>query len=371
MNDNSPRAEKQPAPSALRSRNDRSRTIFTRIVDLYLETGSPVGSKSVADRIGGRLSPASIRSIMAQLERDGLLFQPHPSAGRMPTESGLRLFVDGLMEIGGEIPGETRARIDMICNSSGTRFAEALDETIRALSGLSRCASLVVCPKRDEEIRHVEFVPLAQASKGGIKALVVIVTANGQIENRVIDLPPGITPSHLIEAGNLMSTILSGKTLVEAGRKLSNDIESRRKEISDLTSKVVESGIAVIGDGGTPAPLILHGHAHLLEDITVEGDLERIRALFEHLETRENTLSVLEAVQDGSGVQIFIGAENTLFDHTGCSMVVAPYRDGGDRIVGAVGVIGPTKMNYSSIIPMVDYTSDALTMLLRRQHFDK
>ena len=352
-----------PAAGSWKSLNDRTRAIFTRIVDLYLETGSPVGSKSVADEIGGALSPASIRSIMAKLERDGLLFQPHASAGRMPTESGLRLFVDGLMEIGGEIAPGTRAKIDMICNSRGTSFADALDETIRALSGLSRCASLVVCPKQDEEIRHVEFVPLGKAG-GGIKALVVIVTASGQVENRITTLPPGITPSHLAEAGNLMGTLLSGATLAEASRKLSRDIESRRAEISALTAKVVDSGIAVIGDAGEPAPLILHGHAHLLEDISAGEDLDKIRALFEHLETRENTLSVLEAVQNGPGVQIFIGAENKLFGHTDCSMVIAPYRDGGDKIVGAVGVIGPTRMNYSSIIPMVNHTGEAISKML-------
>ena len=364
MNDYLPAGGKPPSTGVRKSPNERTRSIFTRIVDLYLETGSPVGSKSIADQLGGALSPASIRSIMAKLERDGLLFQPHASAGRIPTESGLRLFVDGLLEIGGEIPGGTRARIDTICNSSGTSFTDALDETIRALSGLSRCASLVVSPTQDEEIRHVEFVPLGRSDAGGIKALVVIVTASGRVENRITVLPPGITPSHLVEAGNLMSTLLSGTTLVEAGRKLAGDIESRRAEISALAGKVVDSGIAVIGDGGTPAPLILHGHAHLLEDITAEGDLEKIRALFEHLETRENTLSVLEAVQGGSGVRIFIGAENTLFNHTDCSMVIAPYRDGGDKIIGAVGVIGPTRMNYSSIIPMVNYTGEAISKML-------
>ncbi|HCD49057.1 MAG TPA: heat-inducible transcriptional repressor HrcA [Alphaproteobacteria bacterium] len=356
---------KNSSPSGnWRSLNDRTRSIFTRIVDLYLETGSPVGSKSISDRIGGVLSSASIRSIMAQLESEGLLFQPHASAGRLPTETGLRLFVDGLMEIGGEISPETQAKIDLMCNASGTNFADALDETTRALSGLSRCASLVICPKQDEEIRHVEFVPLGNVPSGGIKALVVIVTASGQVENRIITLPPGITPSNLVEAGNLMSTLLAGTTLMEASHKLAWDIETRRAEISILTSKVVDSGIAVIGGGNGPAPLILHGHANLLEDISVEGDLDKIKTLFSLLETRENTLSVLGAVQDGSGVQIFIGAENALFSHTNCSMIIAPYKDGGDKIIGAVGVIGPTRMNYSSIIPMVNYTSEAITKML-------
>ena len=368
MNDylrHSKKSSKPSKSSPEESLDARMRGIFTHIVDLYLKSGSPVGSKSVASRMEDSLSPASIRSIMAQLEQAGLLFQPHASAGRMPTETGLRLFVDGLLQVGGEVPREMQKEIDILCRASGYSFAEALEQTTLALSGLSSCASLVICPTRDEEIRHVEFVALSGNARSGTRAMVVIVTATGQVENRIIDLPPGITAGHLTEAGNLMSTMLSGATLLEAESKLKSDIKARRAEIDSLTSKVVDSGIAVLGGGKTPS-LILHGHAHLLEDISATEDIEKIRALFSMLEVRENTLNVLESVQHGSGVQIFIGAENALFHNTDCSMIIAPYKGGGDRIIGAVGVIGPRRMNYSAIIPLVNYTGEAITKMLER-----
>ncbi len=364
MNDYLHHGAKVPADKIWPALGARTKSIFTRIVDLYLETGSPVGSRFISDQIDGVLSPASIRSIMAQLEKAGLLFQPHASAGRLPTEAGLRLFVDGLLEIGGNISDEMQTKITMMCNASGTNLADALDETTRALSGLSRCASLVICPKQDEEIRHVEFVSLGVNADGNSKALVVIVTQGGQVENRIIILPPGITPANLVEASNLMSTVLSGSTLMEAHGKLLNDIDYHKSEINSLTSKVIESGIAVLGGGNDPSLLIVHGHANLLEDISLEEDIERIRTLFSLLEMRENTLKVLESVQSGSGVQIFIGAENALFSNTDCSMIIAPYKNAHHKIIGAVGVIGPKRMNYSSIIPLVNYTGEAITKML-------
>jgi heat-inducible transcriptional repressor len=367
MNDFLSRKKDNSSQRGWKSLSQRTRDIFTRIVDLYLETGSPVGSKAVSQTIETALSPASIRSIMVELERAGLLFQPHASAGRLPTEGGLRLFVDGLLEIGGEISFEQRSEIDMLCNASGSSFAEALEATTTALSGLSRCASLVISPKQDEEIRHVEFVSLGKMSDGGTRALVVIITGTGQVENRIIHLPPGLPQSSLVEASNFLSTMLAGSTLAEATGRLESDIAVRRNELDLLTSKVVESGAAVLTDNqASSAPLILRGHANLLEDISADEDIDKIRTLFAMLETRENTLNVLEAVQQGSGVQIFIGSENALFSHTNCAMIIAPYKDSSEKIIGAVVVIGPRRMNYSGIIPMVNYTSEAISKMLSR-----
>ena len=367
MNDFLPGIKNKPAQSSWQSLGQRTRNIFTRIVDLYLETGSPVGSKAVSQTIETALSPASIRAIMSELERAGLLFQPHASAGRLPTEGGLRLFVDGLLEVGGEVSREQRAEIDMLCNASGSSFADALEATTTALSGLSRCASLVICPKQDEEIRHVEFVNLGKTPDGGMRALVVIITGTGQVENRIIHLPPGLPQSSLIEAGNFLSTMLAGSTLADAAGKLQRDIALRRDELDLLTSRVVESGVAVLAGNQSPSmPLILRGHANLLEDISADDDIEKIRTLFAMLETRENSLNVLEAVQQGSGVQIFIGSENALFSHTDCAMIIAPYKDSSEKVIGAVGVIGPRRMNYSGIIPMVNYTSEAISKMLSR-----
>jgi heat-inducible transcriptional repressor len=338
----------------------RMRNIFTRIVDLYLETGSPVGSKSIAAGMDHSLSPASIRSIMAELEQIGLLYQPHASAGRMPTESGLRLFVNGLMELGGDLSEETRSRIDSECLANGLSFTDALTKTTSALSGLSHCASLVISPTADDVIRHVEFVPL-----GKTRALVVIVTGSGQVENRIISLPAGLPTSALIEAGNFLSTTLAGSTLSEAGGKLRLDIKTRKAEIDSLTRKVVDKGLAIFsGNPGDLGTLILKGHANLLKDVTATDDVEKIGRLFTMLEAREHTMNLLEAVQAGSGVQIFIGAENDLFRHTDCTMIIAPYQDSDQQIVGAVGVIGPRRMNYARIIPLVDYTSEAISKML-------
>ena len=367
MNDFMSGSNNKGSKNGWQSLGQRTRNIFTRIVDLYLETGSPVGSKAVSQTMDVALSPASIRAIMGELERAGLLFQPHASAGRLPTEGGLRLFVDGLLEVGGEVSLEQRAEIDMLCNASGFSFADALEATTTALSGLSRCASLVICPKQDEEIRHVEFVHLGKSSDGGMRALVVIITGTGQVENRIIHLPPGLPQSSLVEAGNFLSTMLAGSTLAEAAGKLQHDISLRRHELDQLTTKVVESGVAVLGGNqAAHTPLILRGHANLLEDISADEDIDKIRTLFAMLETRENTLNVLEAVQQGSGVQIFIGSESTLFSHTDCAMIIAPYKDSTEKVIGAVGVIGPRRMNYSGIIPMVNYTSEAITKMLMR-----
>lgn len=345
--------------------NDRAQNIFRRIVDQYLETGSPVGSKSIAAGLGGALSSASIRSIMADLEKAGLLFQPHTSSGRLPTEIGLRLFVNGLMEMGGDLPQDTRSRIDAECTANGISFNDALEQASSALSGLSQCASLVISPKSDAVIRHVEFVPLGQTHLGQSRALVVIVTGAGQVENRIITLPSGLPSSALVEAGNFLSTVLSGSTLAEAGQKLKEEISIRRAEIDTLAHKVVDSGLAIFsGDQSKPGSLILRGHGHLLGDVSATEDLENIKRLFDLLETRENTMNVLDAVQQGSGVQIFIGADNALFQNTDCAMIIAPYKDQANHIVGAVGVIGPRRMNYARIIPMVDYTSEAIGKML-------
>jgi len=343
----------------------RTRAIFTQIVDLYLETGSPVGSKSISSQMENPLSPASIRAIMADLDMAGLLFQPHASAGRLPTETGLRLFVDGLLEVGRNIPEETRTRIDIECNASGLSFADALEQTTTALSGLSRCASLVITPKRDAAIRHVEFVALGKGAGGTTRALVVIVNSVGDVENRIIDLPADLPPSALVEAGNFLSTVLAGSTLAEADHLLKKDIAERQMEIDALSRKVIDAGIAhLAGSASDTGALILRGHANLLEDVSAAEDIEKIRTLFSMLEIRENTRNVLEAVQRGSGVQIFIGAENILFGNTDCAMIIAPYKDSEQKVIGAVGVIGPRRMNYARIIPMVDYTGEAITKML-------
>jgi heat-inducible transcriptional repressor len=338
--------------------NERSREILRHIVDAYVETGEPIGSRTISRRLGIALSPATIRNVMADLEEAGLLHAPHTSAGRLPTEQGLRLFVNSLLEIGG-LTREERESIDGKCSAAGRSLPEVLDEATRMLSGLSRCAGLVVAPKTERTLKHIEFVHL-----GPGRALVVMVTEDGLVENRIIDVPMGLPPSSLVEATNYLSARLVGHTLGEARSDVLQDLEKHRAELDILTTKVVEAGLATwAGDKG--GALIIRGQAHLLEEVTALSELERIRALFTVLETKEALVRLLDAADQAQGVQIFIGAESDLFGLTGCSMVIAPYRDSRERLVGAVGVIGPTRINYARIIPMVDYTAQVIGRILR------
>jgi heat-inducible transcriptional repressor len=333
--------------------NERSREIFRHIVDAYVETGEAIGSRTISRRLGMALSPATIRNVMADLEEAGLLYAPHTSAGRVPTEAGLRLFVDGLLEIG-SLSQDERSSIEGRCAASGRSVAGVLEEATQTLSGLSRCAGLVVAPKAEAPLKHIEFVNL-----GPGRALVVTVTQSGHVENRVIDTPLGMPPSALIEATNYLNARLSGRTFEDARRLILEDLKLKRAELNDLTARVIESGLATwAGEPGSA--LIVRGQARLLEDITAIEDLERVRILFDALERGESFVRLLELANTASGVQIFIGADNPLFANTGCSMVVAPFRDTQERILGAIGVIGPTRLNYARIIPLVDYTARAI-----------
>ena len=338
--------------------NDRSREVFRQLVETYVETGEPVGSRTLSRRLLLSLSPATIRNVMADLEEAGLLYAPHTSAGRLPTQAGMRLFVNGLLELGG-IADEERAQIDVRCRAAGKSMEQVLGEAIGALSGLSRCAGMVVAPKMQRSLKHVEFVSL-----GRNRALVVLVTEDGLVENRVVDLPPGVEPSTLAEATNFLNARLAGRSLDEVRDEVLSELEEQRYQLDALTKRVVEAGLATWAGGESRSALIVRGTSHLLEDVTAVEDLERIRALFDALEASQTFVRLLDVTAKAEGVQIFIGAENELFGVTGCSMIVSPYRDSRERIIGAIGLIGPTRLNYARIIPMVDYTAKVIGRLI-------
>jgi heat-inducible transcriptional repressor len=330
--------------------NDRAREVLRLVVESYVETGEPVGSRALTRKITETLSPATIRNIMADLQDLGLLYAPHTSAGRLPTDAGLKLFVNGLLEVG-NLSEEERESIEARCASVGRSMNEALEQATSLLSGLSRCASVVMAPKTEQPLKHIEFVNL-----GPGRALVVTVTQSGQVENRLIDTPVGMPASALAEASNYLNARLTGRTFEEARRLIVDDLKLKRVELNDLTARVIESGMATwAGEPG--GALIVRGQARLLEDITAIADLERVRLLFDALERGESFARLLELANSAAGVQIFIGADNPMFANTGCSMVVAPFRDSRERILGAIGVIGPTRLNYARIIPLVDYTA--------------
>ena len=349
--------EGQPR-AGLADLNERSREILRHIVDAYMESGEPVGSRTISRRLAMSLSPATIRNVMADLEEVGLLYAPHTSAGRLPTERGLSLFVSGLLELGG-LSKEEREKIDGKCAAAGRSLADVLEDATTMLSGLSRCAGLVVAPKTERRLKHIEFVHL-----GPGRALVVMVTEDGLVENRIIDVPMGLPPASLIEATNYMSARLVGRTLGEARSGVLTELEQHRAELDTLTSKVVEAGLATWAGEKKGGALIIRGQANLLDEVTALSDLERIRALFAALETKEAMVRLLEAADLAQGVQIFIGAQNELFGLAGCSVIIAPYRNSREQIVGAVGVIGPTRINYARIIPMVDYTAQVIGRIL-------
>jgi heat-inducible transcriptional repressor len=346
-------------PPGLAQLSERSRDIFRQVVESYLATGEPVGSRNLSRLITMPLSPASIRNVMSDLEHLGLIYAPHTSAGRLPTELGLRFFVDALMEIG-DLPEAERRDMEARVATSGKSLDAVLNDASGMLSGLTRAAGVVLSAKQNVRLKHIEFVRLEPE-----RALVVMVADDGQVENRVLNVPSGLPTSALTEAGNFLNARIRGRTLVEARTELEKALEESRAELDLLTQKIISAGLASWSGGESDErKLIVRGHANLLDDLHALEDLERVRHLFDDLETKRGVIDLLGRAEQAEGVRIFIGSENKLFSLSGSSTIVAPYRDGAGRIVGVIGVIGPTRLNYARIIPMVDYTSRLVSRLL-------
>ena len=335
----------------------RARDIFRRIVEAYLETGEPVGSRTLS-RAGVQLSPASIRNTMQDLAELGLLDAPHISAGRMPTHVGLRLFVDGLLEVG-DLAEEDRRNIEARLSAHGRSMDDALNEASSILSGLAGGAGVVVTPSREAGVKHVEFVAL-----GPDQALAIMVFDDGQVENRLMRRPPGVTPSALAEASNFLNSRLRGRTLAEARGEVGVELERARRELDTVSARLVEEGLAAWGGGEIDRALIVRGRANLLGDPQGLADLERVRRLFDDLEQKEQLIGLLDIVRDAQGVRIFIGAETRLFSLSGSAVIAAPYMSGRQKVLGAIGVIGPARLNYARVIPLVDYTARALGRIM-------
>jgi heat-inducible transcriptional repressor len=347
---------------------ERSREVFRHLVEAFLASGEPVGSRTLSQRLPQTLSPASIRNVMADLEVMGLLYAPHTSAGRVPTERGLRLFVDGLLEIG-ELAPDERVAIEARMSGSGRRIEDVMIQATQSLAGLSRCAGLMLTAKQDSAFKHVEFVAVRPG-----KALVIMVSEDGQVENRVIDTPAGLPVSALNEASNYLNARLAGRTIDTARAEILAELEGERAMLDSLTAKVVAEGLATLTQmssgqnswnaAGDDKMLIVRGQSHLLDSVEAQADIERVRTLFEDIERKNDLIRLLELAKEGDGVRIFIGSENRLFSLSGSSIVAAPYANAAGKIVGVIGVLGPTRLNYGRIIPMVDHTAKVIGRLL-------
>ena len=355
------RGETLPGGTSLARLNERSREIFRLIVDSYLASGEAVGSRHLARLLPVPLSPASVRSVMQDLEEIGLIYSPHTSAGRLPTELGLRFFVDALLELG-DITQDERKQIEAQIKASARdqTFEDVLGDAMLMLSDLTRGAAVVVTSKDNARLKHIEFMRIESE-----RALAVLVAEDGSIENRVLQIPAGLPPSALSEASNYLNARITGRTL----REVKSEIESSRKraeaELGELAARLVDAGLASWAQSAAHgSQLIVRGQANLLQDLKAIEDLERIRLLFADLETKKDVIELLSRAESGDGVRIFIGSENKLFSLSGSAMIAAPFRDRDQRIVGVLGVIGPTRLNYSRIVPMVDFTSKVVARVL-------
>ncbi|MCD7058462.1 heat-inducible transcriptional repressor HrcA [Pelagibacterium xiamenense] len=351
-----------PSQDFLETLSARSQEIFRRLVERYIETGEPVGSRAISKMLDTQLSPASVRNVMADLEDLGLIAAPHTSAGRAPTQQGLRFFVDAMLEIGAMDAAE-RDRIARNFTGSAGNIEDVLNEASVMLSGLSHGAGMVIAAKSDMVLKHVEFVRLDPE-----RAMAILVGQDGQVENRIIALPPGLTASALTQASNFLAHYIAGRTLKEAQEAIRLQSEKQRAELDEIAQRLVDQGLASMIDKETSAPtLIVRGRANLIDDTMASEDLARVRELFDEIENKKGLLELLSDAETAQGVRIFIGSENKLFSLSGSSVVLSPYKDANDKVVGVLGVIGPTRLNYARIVPVVDYTAHVVTRLIGKK----
>ncbi len=345
--------------------NARSQDIFRKLVERYLETGAPVASRDLARMLSVGLSPASVRNVMADLEDLGLIAAPHTSAGRLPTQQGLRFFVDAMLEVGA-VNEDERTQIAKQIEGPAAfgQVEDLLTEASQLLSGLSHGAGVVIASKSDLVLKHIEFIRLDAE-----RAMVVLVGEDGSVENRIMPLPPGLTASALAQASNYLAHFAVGKTIGETLRTLHAQRIQTQHELDELTHKLVEAGLATLSsDGASAAPtVIVRGRANLINDTMASEELQRVRQLFEELESRDGLIELLGDTEQAQGVKIFIGSENKLFSLSGSSVILSPYKDANQKVVGVLGVIGPTRLNYARIVPVVDYTANVVSAMMARK----
>ena len=331
--------------------SDRSKQIFKSVVETYLETGSPSGSESILKREDINLSSSSVRAILSNLQKDGLLFAPHTSSGRLPTDKGMRFFVDGLLEFG-RISKAEKNNIKQQCSSKGKSYQEVLDEASKTISGLSNYAGIVIAPKFHKKIKHLEFIRINKT-----QIMLIIAYANGEVENRIIEDFGKYTPNILQQASNYLNDKFLNNNIGEIKKNIEEEIINSKNKLEIISAKLVKQGILETQPSLKNPYIFMHGQSNLLKDELISKDLDQIRNLFDELEKKTTFVNILENAAKAKGVQIFIGSKNFLFKHSGLSMIMAPYKNKEQEIIGAIGVVGPTRLNYAKIVPLVDYTS--------------
>ena len=337
---------------------DRSKQIFKSVVETYLETGFPSGSETILKKGNIELSSSSIRSILVELQNEGLLYAPHTSAGRLPTEKGMRLFVDGLLEFG-RLSKEDQENIKQQCVLKSSTFEEVLDEASKLISGLSNHVGIVVAPKYQNNIKHIEFIRLNKT-----QIMSIIASTNGQVENRIMEDKIGYSESILREISNYLNYKYKNKNIEEIKTSIVSDIENSKGRLELLSENLIKKGILELTPNSENPYIFLHGQSSLLKDEIISKDLDQIRKLFDEIENKSSFVNILEDTNSAKGVKIFIGSKNFLFKHSGLSMVMAPYKNKDKKIIGAIGVVGPTRLNYAKIVPLVDYTSKIIGKVL-------
>jgi heat-inducible transcriptional repressor len=338
--------------------NDRSKQIFKSVVETYLTTGNPSGSETILKKESIDLSSSSIRSILADLQKEGLLYAPHTSAGRLPTDKGMRLFVEGLLEFG-RLTKNEQENIKQKCISKGASFQDVLDEASKLISGLSNHAGIVVAPKYQNNIKHIEFIRLNSS-----QVMSIIASTNGQVENRIIDDKGSYSENILREISNFLNSKYINKSIEDIKNNIQLDIKDSKGRLEMLSKNLVQKGILELTPNTENPYIFLHGQSSLLKDEIISKDLDQIRKLFDEIENKTSFIDILENTNRAKGVQIFIGSQNFLFKHSGLSMVMAPYKNKDQKIIGAIGVVGPTRLNYAKIVPLVDYTSKIIGKVL-------
>ncbi|MEN8213345.1 MAG: heat-inducible transcriptional repressor HrcA [Pseudomonadota bacterium] len=339
--------------------NERAQYCLKVLIERYIRDGQPVGSRTLARDSGMKLSPATIRNVMSDLEEAGLIASPHTSAGRVPTVSGYRFFVDFLVSLRPLDKSEVQQMQQQIAVGSDSRAL--VSRASSALSDLTRMAGLVMVPRREQVLfRQIEFVPLSDS-----RILVILVTSDGEVQNRVIETAKRFSESQLIQAQNFLTSNYGGRDLESMRAGLLKEMQSTRKRMDEVMAQAMELAGLVLNNEKSEGDFVLSGQTNLMgfHDLS---DMTLLKHLFDSFAEKREILHLLDHCMDAEGVQIFIGEESHYEPFDNLTLVTAPYETDG-RAAGVLGVVGPTRMDYNKVIPIVDVTAKLLSMALKRK----